>query len=281
MSHSRLQPIFPAPPLEGPRSSRRTARRVALAGMWSALCIVAGAGLPAASHAALSIAAIQGGSPQGGNARENFDALTLGSVSQLTATGVTVNFSGGAAAVAGSLAGVYTAPFLSGSNGTGFGTGGTDQTLGANATAFLSTTAAINGGFGAVELLLPVESSYLGLLWGSIGADDTLELFDGLTLVGTLTGSSVTANPDGSAGESGTRYVNITSTLAFDRIVASNRTGAFEFDNLALDVGPNVVPLPGTLWLAGLGLLGLTLTRRARADANAGGQPAVPMQGRG
>lgn len=274
MSHSRLQALVPVSTLEVPRSSRRKARCFAQAGAWCALVLVAGVSLPAASHAALSISAIQGGSPSDGNARENFDALTLGSVSQLTSTGITVNFSGGAGAVAGSLPNVYAAPFLSGSNGNGFGPGGTNQALGADATTFLSTAAALNGGFGAVELLLPVASSYLGLLWGSIGVDDTLELFDGLTLVGSLRGSQVTANPDGNTGVSGTRYVNLVSTNPFNRIVASNRTGAFEFDNLALNVGPSVVPLPTTLWLAGLGLLGLALTRNARANAGAGSRPA-------
>jgi hypothetical protein len=85
--------------------------------------------------------------------------------------------------------------------------------------------------------------------------------------VGFLTGGGVTITPDGSAGESGTRYVNIWSTLSFHRVVASNGRGAFEFDNLALNVAPQVVPLPATLWLAGLGRLGLALTRGARAHA--------------
>lgn len=259
MSHSHLPATRPVVAPATRRWFSCAARRLVHAGACSAMFVVVGVAMPTASYAALAIFSSQGGGPGSGNARENFDALMLGNGSgQITATGVTVNFSGSAGAVQGSVAGVYKAPFLSGNNGNGFGVGGTNQALGVNASTFLSTTTLL-GGFGSIDLLLPVASTYLGLLWGSIGADDTLELFDGATLVGSLTGSDVTAFPNDAADASGTRYVNITSTLSFNRVVASNRTGGFEFDNLALNAPPNVVALPATGWLVGLGLLGLSV----------------------
>jgi hypothetical protein len=196
---------------------------------------------------------LQGGAPNSGNTRENFDALTDTS-GQVTATGVTVNVQAGNGRVTGSLAGVYTAPELSGSNGLGFGTGGSNQALGANATPYLTTSAA-QGFFGNVELLLPGDSTYFGLLWGSIEDSNKLELFDGPTLVGTINGVNI-APPEG-LGQ--TRYVNVTSTLAFDRVLLSSASNAFEFDNIAFNAA---VPLPGTLALATLGLLGLGWVRR-------------------
>jgi hypothetical protein len=242
--------------LAPPRAEAAGTRASWLAGALCCLLCAAGLGVPSSASAALTISAVPGGGPSGGNARENFDGLTIGGTSgQTTPTGLKVNFTSGAAAVTGSLAGVYSAPVLSGNNGLGFGAGGNDQALGPNATPYLTTRSAADF-FGTVELLLPGDSKYFGLLWGSIENDNLLQLFDGSSLVGTVTGVDVTAT----FGQ--TRYVNLNSTLAFDRVVlSSSRSTALEFDNVAFDAA---VPLPGTLALATLGLLGLGASRRAR-----------------
>ncbi|MFY7914375.1 MAG: PEP-CTERM sorting domain-containing protein [Rubrivivax sp.] len=233
--------------------SRCSWRACALGG----LLFAAGVVLPSSAQASLSVAAIPGGQPSGGNARENFDGLLLGGApGQVTPTGLTVNFTSGAGAVTGSMTGVYAAPVLSGGNGNGFGPGGTDQALGTNATTYLTTSNARDA-FGWVELLLPGESTTFGLLWGSIEADNLLQLFDGATLVGEITGSGVAVTVDGSQ----TRYVNLQSTLAFDRVVLSSTAAAFEFDNVAFSAA---VPLPGTLALGALGLWGVFGLRARR-----------------
>lgn len=64
---------------------------------------------------------------------------------------------------------------------------------------------------------------------------------------------------------SGTRYVNINSTVAFDTAVFSSRSASFEFDNLAL-VAPTPIPVPGAAGLLGLGLAGLAWAARRRKD---------------
>ena len=129
-----------------------------------------------------------GGVPTGVN-YANFDTLPLGSMGG-TSGGITVSFGGDGQAVQGSLSGVYAAPYLSNGIGTLFG----DPTNGPDTTTFLTT------GIGSVTLNLPGEEKYVGLLWGSVDAYNTLTLYDGATPVGTITGSEVTSSPNGDQG---------------------------------------------------------------------------------
>ena len=90
---------------------------------------------------------------------------------------------------------------------------------------------------------------------------NTLSLFNGASLVGSVTGINVVNSPNGDQGVNGTLYVNINSALPFNRLVATSSQYAFEFDNLAFS---RSVPEPGTLALLGLGLAGLGFTRSRR-----------------
>ncbi|MBK1662268.1 Npun_F0296 family exosortase-dependent surface protein [Paracraurococcus ruber] len=221
-------------------------------------------GAATAEASPLSIVSSVGGAPTGA-VRENFDDLALGNTSgQTTATGITVQIGGDAAIVQGSVGGRYAAPSLSGGNGAGFGPGGTAQGDGANGTAYLTTGSTGTDSGSAITLLLPSAMQYFGLLWGSVDGYNTLSFFKGNSLVGAVTGGDVAPLPNGDQGPQGTRYVNITSSTAFDRVVATSSSYAFEFDNVAFNLNPVGVPEPGTLALVAAGLLGLGAARRAR-----------------
>ena len=219
----------------------------------------------APAQAALVVSGSVGGAPSG-VILDNLDWLALGNAGGLSPqSGLTVNFAGNAKAVQGSVGGQYAAPFLSGGNGAGFGS--PNQANGADTTTY-ATSGSTNAQAGSlVEILLPNNGGlgydYFGLLWGSVDGYNTLAFYDGATLVGSVTGSNVTASPNGNQGVNGTLYVNISSTLPFNRVVATATQYAFEFDNIAFNRAE--VPEPGTLALLGLGLLGVSAARRRKA----------------
>lgn len=229
-------------------------------------------GMSGAAHAALSVSGSVGGAPTG-VILDNLDWLALGAGGGLSPqSGITINITPNAQAVTGSVAGQYAAPFLSGGNGAGFGAENGvnvapsgNQANGADATVYLTSGSTGATAGAAITILLPIDALYFGLLWGSVDDYNTLSFFDGDTLVGQITGSDVTASPNGDQGVNGTLYVNITSTLAFNKIVATSSQFAFEFDNLAFsERNPDDVPEPGTLALLGLGLLGAGALRARR-----------------
>ncbi len=144
------------------------------------------------AQADLSWTALVGGAPTGVN-YVNFDnpvTLPLGSAGG-TSGGVGVSFTPDGQAVQGSVSGLYAAPYVSNNNGVPFG----DPNNGPDTTTFLTT------GLGSVKLTFPGLEQYIGLLWGSVDTYNTLSLYDASnTLVGTLTGSQVTASANGDQG---------------------------------------------------------------------------------
>jgi hypothetical protein len=231
------------------------------------LCLTIGAagiGLSGTAEAGLLVSGSVGGAPNG-VIKENFDTLIPGNVTTtLVPSGITVAFQPDGQPTIGTNSGLYAAPFLSGSNGFGFGSLGGNQPDGVDATPYLTTGSTGAFGGASVTLTLPGLERYLGLLWGSVDAYNTLSFYNGATLVGVVTGSDVTGSPNGDQGVNGTLYVNINADAAsaFDRVVATSSQYAFEFDNVAFNRNP--IPEPASLALLGAGLAGLGIVRRRK-----------------
>jgi hypothetical protein len=206
------------------------------------------------ANAAFVINATVGGAATGVN-YVNFDTLPLGSGGGMSG-GVAVSFLPDGQAVTGAASGLYAAPFISASNGAPFG----DMTVsGADTTTYITT------GLGSATLTFPASQVYLGLLWGSVDNYNNLEFFSGATSIGTVNGLDIFAAANGDQGVNGTFYANILSDIAFDRIVATSNSYAFEFDNVAYNpTDPTPVPGPAGLGLLGLGMLGLGVARRRK-----------------
>lgn len=187
-----------------------------------------------------------------GSPRLNLDLLNLGNSTQWADANLKISFTGSGQVVQGASSGIYAAPFLSGSNGDGFGA----QGPGADTTRYLST------GIGSIVFDFTAHQTYFGLLWGSVDNYNTLSFYDNGDLVGAYTGAQIWAAANGDQGTQGTFYVNFDDVSgSFNQVIASSTQYAFEIDNIAYN-SRSVPDAGSTAALVGLGLVGLMSLRR-------------------
>ena len=195
-----------------------------------------------------------------GSTLDNLDSNAASS-----ADGITVSFTLGAgyaldaSYVTGSSSGIYAAPYVSGSNNAGFEP---SSPAGPDVTQYIQ----VSGTPGSTATLQFGQNlNSVGLLWGSIDDSNLLDLEENGVIVATVTGTAANlaaSTVAGSQSSDGTAYVNITSPVAFNEIVASSGQNAFEFDNVSFT--PAQVPEPLTLSLFGAGLAGAAALRRRK-----------------
>jgi hypothetical protein len=110
---------------------------------------------------------------------------------------------------------------------------------------------------GSATITFSAPEHYFGLLWGSIdpyAGMNTLTFYDSANnVIGTVDGGTV-LSVNGSISPGATAYVNIISTTAFSRVVATATPifpESFEFDDVAY---AQAVPEPAPGAVFGLGL---------------------------
>jgi hypothetical protein len=151
------------------------------------------------------------------------------------------------------------APFYSGATAAFFGE---RPNTGPDATNYIS----LNAG-GTATFTFATSQNYFGLLWGSVDTYNSLTFYDAANNnLGTVTGATfASAISMGNQGATGTAYVNITSSSAFSKVVASSTAVAFEFDDVAFGRTGSLAlaPEPGATWaLLGLCVPGVFGTLR-------------------
>ena len=156
-----------------------------------------------------------------------------------------LTLSGGANLVTGSAGGSFAAPFFSGSTAAFFGE---SPAFGADGTQYV-----VVGSTAKATFSFPSSQNYFGLLCGSLDADNSLTFYDTANnVIGTVYGSTIPpVTYYGDQGVGGTFYINITSTIPFSKVEASNSGDSTEFDDVAYAM---VVPEPTSSALIGAGL---------------------------
>jgi hypothetical protein len=205
---------------------------------------------PGIAKAQLSFTAAIGGVPTvSGATLENFNGPTP---SILTLNGSAYILTGQNPFVA------YLPPYFSGSTAAFFGE---SPTTGLDSSQYVVVE---SGGSARFNFTTP--QNYFGILWGSVDANagagtNYLTFYDNANnVIGMISGADILPFAPGGQSANGTAYVNITSTIAFARVVATSTQNSFEFDDIAYAPVPE--PASCVLFGAGLCLLGFVLRRK-------------------
>lgn len=210
------------------------------------------------AQAALTITSSVGGGAPAGTTKYD---LNTGNGSQ---GDLTVTLSGNAQALTGPIGGVSAPPYFSGANDVGFG----GAPAGPDTTQYLTTGDAT--GAGSVTLSFATPLTYIGFVWGSVDDYNTLKLMQGSTTVATITPPTAglpLPDPMGDQNVVGTYWVNISSTIPFDTVIATSTRYAFEFDNVATIAVPEPSTyVAGALLLLPFGASAVRAWRRQRGE---------------
>lgn len=204
---------------------------------------------------------------------ETFDPATASGMPGLTGSIGGISIGSGCSVNSYGTVGITTAGggfgVQQGSNGAGAAPAGDTTCYGFGPQAGGTLPASVRIDYSA--LLNPgAKVSYLGLYYGSIDTYNDIAIYDGNTLLRTITGSEVLAAGGGTSGNQTAPGSNVYVNFAFDDSEAFtafefHTTGiAFEVDNIVVGTTDRVnnVPEPGSVALLSTALLGFVATRR-------------------
>jgi hypothetical protein len=169
--------------------------------------------------------------PGGGSGLDTNQTINFG-----TDNSDTISFTGGSGVYSGTSTGLSAAPYTP---------------TGRDTSSYL--VAETNS---SVTITYSTTQQNFSLLWGSVDTSNTLNFYNGTTLVGTVTGSEVEANANGAQDSTGSYYVTISNLLGggFTSVVATQdgRSPAFEFSPAVSQASPAPMAMFGGSWWAGL-----------------------------
>jgi hypothetical protein len=120
----------------------------------------------------------------------------------------------------------------------------------------------------AETIAFNADQKYFGMLWGSVDNYNVVQLYEGGTLLDTITGTDLNTETGAPFFDAPGSFVDFVSDgSAFDKIVLSDSNGncCFETDNYAaVSAARTSVPEPLTLSLFGVGVAGAAALRRRK-----------------